>query len=267
MSMSRLTHALRLLNHRLTNVAKHLCHCMLVNQLQCMTPSKGFGCPLLWYASYHRTAIKYAPAMVPHTATHGDTFMNAVSKQSTLSQMAQLPHHRLWQDTTSQWDNLYCPHLHCACSPHPLHLQHWQTRWTRLQLFLPHQLFKRMPQHQCLWHPMPHLCSQEDPAMPMQHQDAWSRKYRNYQPGLSTDLVIVMHCHIHPQSFIVKLPCIIFSERGMLYYHSFHFMGWSLTQLTSVLQYIYIGFPTFIAHVVWTLDSLDGCRYVSVFNK
>ena len=40
--------------------------------------------------SYHGTAIKYVPAMVPHTATHGDTFVNAVSKQSTLSQVAQL---------------------------------------------------------------------------------------------------------------------------------------------------------------------------------
>ena len=130
-SISRLTHALRLLRHRLTNAAKHLHHCMLVNKLQHMTPSEGFGFLLLWYASYHGTAMKYTPAMVPHTAMHGDTFMNTVSKQLTLSPVAQLPHHRLWQDTTSQQHNLHCPHLHHTCSPHPLHLQHWQPRWTR----------------------------------------------------------------------------------------------------------------------------------------
>ena len=198
-SVSRLTHALKLLNHRLTNAAKHLHHCMLVNQLQHMTPSERFGFLLLWYASYHGTAIKYTPAMVPHTATCGDTFMNTVSKQSTLSQLAQLPHCRLWQDTTSQWHNLNCPQLHCACSPHPLHLQHWKPRWTRIQLFLPCQLFKRMPQHQYLWHPMPHLCSHEDLAMPAWHQDDWSRKSRNYWPRLSMDLVIVTCCHMHPR--------------------------------------------------------------------
>ena len=46
-SVGRLKHALRLLNHRLTNAAKHLCHCMVVNQLQCMTPSKRVGFLLL----------------------------------------------------------------------------------------------------------------------------------------------------------------------------------------------------------------------------
>ena len=48
-SVSRSTHTLKLLNHRLTNAAKHLHHCMLVNQLQCMTPSERFGFLLLWY--------------------------------------------------------------------------------------------------------------------------------------------------------------------------------------------------------------------------
>ena len=143
-----------------------------------------------------------------------------MSKQSTLSQVAQLPHCRLWLDTTSQWNNLHHPNLHSACSPHSLHLQHWQPRWTRLQLFLSCQLFKRMPWHQCLWHPMPHLCSHKDLAIPTQHPDTWSRKSKNSWPRLSTDLVIVMHHHIHPQSFVrVKLQCVIFSERGMLYYH------------------------------------------------
>ena len=32
--------------------------------------------------------------MVPHTAAHGGTSVNAVSKQLTLSQVATLPHHR-----------------------------------------------------------------------------------------------------------------------------------------------------------------------------
>ena len=80
-------------NHRLTNVAKYLCHCMLVTQLQCMIPSERFGFLLLWYMGYHGTAIKYTPAMVPHTASCRGTFVNAVSRQSTLFQVAQLPHH------------------------------------------------------------------------------------------------------------------------------------------------------------------------------
>ena len=124
-SVSRLTHALKPPNHRLTNAAKHLCHCMLVNQLQCMTHSERFGFLLLWYMSYHGTAIKYAPAMVPHTATCRETFVNTVSKQSTLSQVAQLPHHRLQLDTASQQPNLHhatctvhAAHIHCTCHTH-----------------------------------------------------------------------------------------------------------------------------------------------------
>ena len=190
-SMSRSTHALNLLRHRLTNAAKHLHHCMLVNQLQHMTPSKRFGFLLLWYASSHRTAIKYAPAMVPHTAACGDTSMNAVSKQLTLSQVAQLPHCRLWQDTSSQQYNLHCPHLHHACSTHPLHLQHWQPRWTRLQAVpampavpknAPSTNACDIPGHTCADH--------KDPAMPAWHQDTWSRKSRNYWPRLPTDIVL-----------------------------------------------------------------------------
>ena len=155
-----------------------------------MTPSEIFGFLLLWYMSYHRTAIKYAPAMVPHTAACGDTFMNTVSKWSTLSQVAQLPHIRFWLDTTSQQHNLHHPHLHSTCSPHLLYLQHQQPWWIRLQPFLPHQLFKGMPQHQCLQHAMPNLCCHEDPAMPTWHPDAWSRKSKNFWPRLSTDLLL-----------------------------------------------------------------------------
>ena len=77
--------------------------------------------------------------------------------------------------------------------------QPWQTR---LQPFLPHQLFKIMPWHQCLWHPMPHLCSHKDLAMPTWPPDAWSRKSKNSWPRLSTDLIIVMCHHLHPQSLV-----------------------------------------------------------------
>ena len=125
--------------------------------------------------SYHGTAIKYAPAMVPHTATCRDTFVNAVSKQSTLSQVTQLPHCRLQLDTASKQHNLHCPHLHSACSPNPLHLQHQQPRQTRPQLFLPDQLFKGMPLHNAcdipchtcaatkIW-PCPHVTQMPDPG-------------------------------------------------------------------------------------------------------
>ena len=56
-SVSRLTHTPKLSNHRLINAAKHLHPCMLVNQLQHMTPFKSFGFLLLGYASSHGAAI------------------------------------------------------------------------------------------------------------------------------------------------------------------------------------------------------------------
>ena len=43
--MSRSTYALKLLNHRLTSAAKHLPPCMLVNQLQHMTPLQKLWVP------------------------------------------------------------------------------------------------------------------------------------------------------------------------------------------------------------------------------
>ena len=70
-------------------------------ELQDTTPFERFGFLLLWYMSSHRTAIKYAPAMVPHTTAHGDTSVNAVSRQPTLSPVAQLPHCRLCWDPAS----------------------------------------------------------------------------------------------------------------------------------------------------------------------
>ena len=102
MSMSRLTHAPKLPNHRLINAAKHLCPCMLVNHLQhTLHPLKDLGscycdtCPPM-----EQLSIMH-PAMVPHTAACGDTSVNAVSKQPTLSQVAPLPHCRLCLATAS----------------------------------------------------------------------------------------------------------------------------------------------------------------------
>ena len=43
----------------------------------------------------------YISKMVPHTTAHGDTFVNAMSKQLTLSQVAQLPHCRFCLNNAS----------------------------------------------------------------------------------------------------------------------------------------------------------------------
>ena len=75
--------------HRWINTANLLHPCMLVNQLPCMMPFARIG-SLLWsYASYPRTATRYAPVMVLFTATLDDTYMNAVSSLLTLFQMPQ----------------------------------------------------------------------------------------------------------------------------------------------------------------------------------
>ena len=192
--------------------------------------------------------------MVLHIATCRDTFVNVVSKQSTLSQVAQLLHCRFWLDTAFQQYSLYHPHLHSICSPHLLHLQHWQPKWGKSQLSLPCQLFKRMPWHPHLWHPMPHLCSHKDLAMPAWHLDAWSRKSENSRPRLSMNLVIITCCCIHPQSTIVVLNHhISYSQKGgCCMIVSFSFKDWSLDQLTSVLWHTYIDrFPAFTTHVIW----------------
>ena len=88
------------------------------------------------------------------------------------------------------------------------------TQMSQAQLFLPWQLFKRMPWHQHLWHLMPFLCNHEDLAVPTWHQDTRSRKSKNYQPWLSTDLVLVMHCCIHPHSWIEVNRCVSYSQKG-----------------------------------------------------
>ena len=126
----------------------------------------------------------------------------------------------LWMQCQSSW---HCPKWHnchttgsvktplhsritcitCTCTMHAAHLcctcNTGNPDETGPQLFLPCQLFRRMPWHQCLQHPMPQLCSPKDLAMPTWHQDAWSRRSRNCWPRLSMDSVFVMcHC-IHPQ--------------------------------------------------------------------
>ena len=147
--------------------------------------------------------------------------------------------------------------------PHTLHLQHWQPRWTRPQLFLPHQLFKGTPWHQCLWHSMPHLCSHEDRAMPTWYPDAWSRKSKNYQPKLSIDLVLVTCHHLHPHSFIELNCSVSYSQKAGCHMIVFCFKDWSLNQLTSVLQYIYILVSQF--YHTWHLD-LKVLRCVYMFQ-
>ena len=62
--------------------------------------------------------------MVPHTATCRDTFVNAVSKQLTLSQVAQLPHCRLLtrhcfcSGTTciAPTCTVHAAHIYCTCN-------------------------------------------------------------------------------------------------------------------------------------------------------
>ena len=88
------------------------------------------------------------------------------------------------------------------------------TQMAKSQLSLPCQLFKRMPWHQCLWHPMPHLCSHKDLAMPAWHLDTWSMKSDNFWPGLSTDIVFIMHHHPHPQSFVELNRHVLYSQKG-----------------------------------------------------
>ena len=56
-------------NHRQTNDANLLHHCMLVSQLHLMTPSVRSGFLPLWYRSCQKTATKCSPVMVWSTAT------------------------------------------------------------------------------------------------------------------------------------------------------------------------------------------------------
>ena len=91
------------------------------------------------------------------------------------------------------------------------------------------------------------------------------QEIKNYQPRLSTDLVLVMHHCIHPQSIVVELNySILYSQKGECCI-IIHFISrdWSLNQLTSVSWYIYILVSCF--YHTWHLDLRElGCRYVSV---
>ena len=154
--------------------------------------------------------------MVPHTATWRHLrecsvkAANTVPSGTTATLQALSSHCFLVAQPAS-------PTPAPCMQPHLLHLQHWQPRWNRLQLFLPCQLFRRMPQHQSLWHPMPHLCSHKDLAVPAWHQDAWSRRSRNCWPGLSMDFDCNVLPSYIPNKLCIKLSCIIISKRGMSY--------------------------------------------------
>ena len=81
------------------------------------------------------------------------------------------------------------------------------------------------------------------------------------------DLVLVMHYHLHPQSIVVvKLQCIIFSERGMLYNHSFCFKNCSLLHQSIGLHFAVHIYQFLTSHCTWHLDlkELRYCRYVPI---
>ena len=108
-------------NHRLINTVYHLHPCMLDSQLPCMMPFGRFGSLLQWYASYPRTATRYAPGVVLFTTAWDDTRVNAVSSPLTLFQMLQQPHHRLLPDPVSLHHSLHPLGLHSPCYLHLLH--------------------------------------------------------------------------------------------------------------------------------------------------
>ena len=68
--------------------------------------------------SYCRTAIKYAQTMVPHTAMHGDTFVNTVSKQSTLPKQHNC--HTAGSDKTPLLTSTTC--ITPTCTMHAAHI-------------------------------------------------------------------------------------------------------------------------------------------------
>ena len=174
--------------------------------------------------------------MVPHTAAHGGTSMNAVSKQLTLSQVAPLPHCRLCLATASQQHNLHHPHLHHACSPHLLHLQHQQLRWNRLQLFLPCQLFQKnvpgtkvcdIPCHTCaamkIW-PCLHGTKMPDP-----------RDLGTVDPDCPWTLFLSCATTYIPSKLLYLNHCVFYSQNGGCCMITFSFKDQSLNQLISSL--------------------------------
>ena len=89
--------------HRLTNTAKHLHHCMLVNQLQCKTPSWKFWVPatVITCPTMGQLSSRYQQwfHILPHTET--PLWTCNVKAVLTLSQVAQLPNCRFQLDNTS----------------------------------------------------------------------------------------------------------------------------------------------------------------------
>ena len=153
--------------------------------------------------------------MVPYTATCTDTFVNAVSKQLTLSQVAQLPHCRLQLDTASQWHNLHsaCSPIHCTCNTsNPDESGSSCSCHTCCSKECPSTNACDMPCHThaaMKIQPCPHGTKMPDPG-----------NLRTIDLGLSMDLVLVMCCCLHPHSFIELNHCVSYSQkRGMLYDH------------------------------------------------
>ena len=105
-------------------------------------------------------------------------------------------------------------------------------------------------------HPMPHLCSHEDPAMPTWHQDAWSRRSRKL-------LTRTVHGPCYHNVPLHTSPVICFTM-----YHNLRKgdVAWLLhldlrtgPSITwpHFAEHIYIGFPAFTTHVNWYLEDVD----------
>ena len=157
----------------------------------------------------------------------------------------------------------YAAYTHCTCNtsnpdePSP-----------SCPLIMP--AVQKMPWHQCLWHPMPHLCSNEDLAMPAWHLDAQSRKSENSQPILSMDLVSVMRCHPHPQSFIELNHYIPYSLKGGCCMIVSYCLVLRTDPLISWLQFCstYINrFSHLSSGVPYSKDYVDMFQYlINVFQ-
>ena len=146
-SMSRSRHALNLLRHKLTNAAKHLHPCMLVNQLQHMTPFKRFGFLLLWYASSHGNSYLVCTS---NGSTYCRTWRHlhecsvkaadTVPSGTTVTLQALSSHCFLVaQPASPPTCTMHAAHICCTCNT-------GNPDQTGSSLFLPHQLFRRMPQ-------------------------------------------------------------------------------------------------------------------------
>ena len=154
-------------------------------------------------------ADKHSKTLVPLYAGQPVAMYNTLRRiwvPATVIHVLPWNSYQVW---TSNGSTYHCTWRYCECSVKAVDTVPSGTTAT-LQALTRHHFLVAQPalpqpaQHmqptcQCLQHPMPHLCSHKDPAMPAWHQDAWSRKSTNYQPWLSTDLVVAMHHHIHPQ--------------------------------------------------------------------